>query len=913
MLKKEEWIILAVFLLFASLFIYFNQEGLVGITGMAVSDASFDVVLTKTKLNAGEQLLGYLNITFSNPVDSSTKVKVEFGDSSTQLGLKDYFNSKNISFTETEESASASNPLETKTISFEASGSKVLAFKLPKYADVDSFYMVITGIGSPSFVSFDVEDYTNKKEWKYFGSFVSFKDDYIYPASLDIAKEYDAVYLANGIYFCEAVELPESKHFNLSAKVKRNFDGANIKAVLLSFDGEYASGGADFCDLPEPGVGLNPDWYSCDLSFTKSKQGIYLVCVYFEGDNEKDYYELSRDSNPSDSKFDCPITGGDSYCMKSTSKNYFIRVKAAEYSGVLSGTVNWVEGVTDQGMDYSLIQFLQDCVEDEIGDCVIPVAISSESAGDIKVSDLRIDYTEQGGGTSYSNKFYDVVELPGSIAEIDGVKLENASKTIQISLSEFNITAPNITEDSKTFYLEVRLTPGDKISKPVKVFSEAYVPETGTVEDKIAGAKAVFSSMESEHGDVLSLFGIELDDKLASFESEINRIKADTNLSVEEADAQWNTLSNQIDTFLKTQPKSFGVTTSFKDLYVPELESVEKVVPEESGVESVYFYQDNVEVSVEVTNYVLEKYDGSEEKYSVVTKIVTPKKTLSNIYIYEVVPKTFASSIASIVFKNQDYEVVEHDPIVRYTFASLSQPTTIMYGVKNVAVSPSMLYSLGSIIVPKEVGEVVEKTHECGDGVCTTPYEDEIVCPEDCGGTRIPWVLIVVLVVLLIAGVAYINFYRGKGAFRKLISRSPFPQPKNLEDIKNYIKIAQNKKMKNQDIAKALLKSGWTKNQIVYAFEDLKWDEKRLFTIKFAPSSKENVRKLHTFIKKCLQLNIPQGKIRHVLIEKGWPSYKVDEAFALIGKPEEKVETEEEKKKKTAFYFEKELEEEAKK
>ena len=76
MLKKEEWIVLAVFLLFASLFVYFNQGDLAGITGMATSDASFDVVLTKTKLNVGEQLPGYLNITFSGLVDPATNIKV---------------------------------------------------------------------------------------------------------------------------------------------------------------------------------------------------------------------------------------------------------------------------------------------------------------------------------------------------------------------------------------------------------------------------------------------------------------------------------------------------------------------------------------------------------------------------------------------------------------------------------------------------------------------------------------------------------------------------------------------------------------------------------------------------------------------------------------------------------------------
>jgi len=925
MLKKEEWVVFAVFLLFAFLFVQFNPGGLINITGFTtgnLTDPSFEVLLETDKVSSGGLLKGNVNLTFAGPFDHSTVLKVEFNGVSNQMMLKDYFTSKNISFTETKGSLSAYNPSTSRMLNFESAGAKTIAFQLPEASNVKQISMSIIGTNEnpTKFVSFDVTDSANKKEWKYFGDFVAFKSDYTYPSSLTISSEGDPVTLGgqvdhNKTYFCEAIELAESKDFKLAAKLKKVAEGADVKAVLLSFDGTSASGGSNFCDLTEPALGAAAGWQVCDLHFDTSKQGTYLVCVYYIGDNEKPYYELNRDSTGSNSRFDCPIpTGGagSSLCFPSTSKDYFIGIKTAAYSGVLNKTLTWADGVTDQEMPYSLTAFLADCDANEVGDCMVPVAVSSESAGALQLGNLKIDYTESGGAASYTNKFYDAAQVPGSITHLGGVDLSNASKTIQISLSDLNITAPNITKDTETLYLEVYLTPGGRASYPITVYGEGYVVETGTVEEKISNAKKLFSEMNSEHGEELELFGITIDTRqLESFESEINKIKSDQNLSIDEVNNRLSTLSSQVDTFLKSQPKIFDVETSFKDLYIPEPGDIEKVVLED--VEAVYFYQSNVEVSIDVSNYVLKNYDSTEKKYSVIKKVITPQKTLSNVYVYEVIPKTLANSIAKLVFKNKDYEVVQQDPIIRYTFSSLSQPTKIIYGVEGVAVTQNMILGLSSIIVPKKIEEVVEKGYECGDGVCTEIYEDKITCPEDCGGRKIPWLLIIILISVLAAGIFYINFYKGKGSFRSVIGKSPFANPKDLENVKGYIKTAQSKGLKNPDIAKALLQSGWTKEQIIYAFEDLKWDEKRLFTIKLAPGGKENTKKLRDFIKKCLELNISKENIKNTLLQKGWSADKVDEAFAEVGMPKENVETPKEKEKKVSYYFEKELEEEAKK
>ncbi|MBU4502060.1 MAG: hypothetical protein KKA79_05675, partial [Nanoarchaeota archaeon] len=911
-------VIIVAFLIFAAFFIQYNQNGFENITGLATSNSSdpLQISLVKNELKSGEALEGSIDIIFSDVISSSLSIEVEFADSSDQIKLIDYLNQNNISYDETEEEISASNPRGSVSLSMDGT-SKKLAFMLPKFGTVDGFTMKVTGSAENpiEFPSIDVEDYTGKNEWKYFGEFVEFGSDQ-YPSSLNIQAEGNPATLSNnGTYYCEEVDLPESKSFNVGAKIKKNFEGSDIKAVLLSFDGgSEASGGADFCDIPEPMLAVEAGWKTCNLEFNTSKTGVYLLCIYYKGDNDYDHYDIIRDSTTSTSKYTCPIPlgSGKTNCLGDTSKDYFLKFAPGIYDGILDKSVKWAAGATDQEMTFSLTYYLSDCKENDIGDCAVPITISSANEAVLALGNLRIDYTEYGGGSAYSTNFYDVTTIPGGITKIKSTDLTNGSYSLKLDLDKFNITMPSeFNETSKVFYLEVSLIPGEKITKPVTIYGKGFVPDTGDVASIITEAKNKLSTLKAEKGDVLTIFGINLDaSKLDSFESELNKIKADENLTSEESDAKLNELLDDIEEYLADYPVSFGVDTSFKDLYIPEPNDVADVSLEETEQE-IYLYQNRFEVNTEVTNYILEKNDGSKDKYSLVTKTIIPKKSMSDVYVYEIIPKSFASSIDDIFFEDDSYEVLEEDPIIRYSYPSIIKAVNIRYGVKGVDVTQNMIYNLKSIMTPKDTsGEIIdEETNVCGNEICEVPYEDEVVCPEDCGGkTPIPWILIIVLIVVLTAGIVYINFYRGKGAFRKVIGKSPFKSPADLANIKRYIKASQEKNMKNPQIAKALLDTGWSKAQIIYAFEDIKWDKKRLFTISLAPKGDASVKKLKTFIKKCLELNIPEVKIKQSLAIKGWNPDKINEAFAKVGKPKEKAETVKEHQKKVKFYFESALE-----
>ena len=115
----------------------------------------------------------------------------------------------------------------------------------------------------------------------------------------------------------------------------------------------------------------------------------------------------------------------------------------------------------------------------------------------------------------------------------------------------------------------------------------------------------------------------------------------------------------------------------------------------------------------------------------------------------------------------------------------------------------------------------------CGDDVCQVIYEDEDSCPEDCTKQK-PWVWWIVLFVVLVAGVWYINFYKGPGNFRevtnkvtmKLFHKRMFVTPQDKINLSAYIKRALGQGFRNEQIRKVLLQKGWTNNQIDYIFKE---------------------------------------------------------------------------------------------
>ena len=126
----------------------------------------------------------------------------------------------------------------------------------------------------------------------------------------------------------------------------------------------------------------------------------------------------------------------------------------------------------------------------------------------------------------------------------------------------------------------------------------------------------------------------------------------------------------------------------------------------------------------------------------------------------------------------------------------------------------------------------------CGDKKCFSDSELNIFegdsenanyCPEDCG-RNIPWLWYIGLVVLLLIGVFWINFYRGPGNFFDvtnaisyvLFKKRLFMIEKDRVVLRSYVVRAMREGFNEGEIRKALEKKGWRKKQLNFIFEDIK-------------------------------------------------------------------------------------------
>ncbi|MEM4245345.1 MAG: hypothetical protein QXR60_04045 [Candidatus Nanoarchaeia archaeon] len=877
-------------------------------TGYAIVEPSIGIELQKQKYLGEEKLDGYINITFNGNVDADSEIIVEFDNNREKMKLREYLSSINKTFKSTAAETITTNPESRKNFTFTANEEKTFGLKLPAGANIDGIQMrVVPGSSPVMFLTMDVPEESGKPEWKYIGNFLGTYGTLVLPEGLQVNNEGSIQYVeSNETYYCQQIDLPYAKNYQISAKYKPvTTSTANLHAVLLSFEGGVvAYGGLQKCLLPR-GSSIS-SWNACNLNIEKAIQGYYLICLLTDK-NEK-AYEVSRDNAVAVSKYNCQMGVGEdwgmAYCSQEPSKNYFIRIAPGQYQGNLTSMITpdrFNDWESDKAFNESLTEMLSYCTPDQIGDCALTVKIKAESDGFVELSDLRIDFTEMGGSTSYTTTFYDISTTRPEIYEIDNQSMNNY--TLKIPLSTFNITTtPNVTKKTtKDLYVSVA---GRSQTEKIEVYTTAVPEAIQEVEEMINEAIQKLQALKTEE----IAWVLKVEDSLLTlenFKTQIEEIKK-MNISMEEKEEKLATIQGDIEAFIQTLPWKVTKISEVRDNMVVNPSDIEELFTENIG--EIFEYQEKVSVQITLIVYKVTNTDGTSDVYSVVKKTISPKASITDAYVYEVIPKEVAQSLSDITFEKPNFEVERADPIVKFYYNTLTS-TTIMYVVKTM-VTTARMYELKTLVVPKKMPttQIPQKTYECGNGRCERPDEDEEVCPEDCKTKgKVPWLWIAIILLILVLGIVYINFYRGKMSMGKIMrKKSPFKTEKDLEAVKNYIKAQLAKGVKKVEISKALLEKGWTKAQVEYAFEDIKWDKKRDETMKKAPYESDDMKKLTTYITTCKKLNIKEDKIIQSLKAKGWKDSVIQEGLKRVNaetKQEAKHEAKEESKKTKAKPF----------
>lgn len=101
-----------------------------------------------------------------------------------------------------------------------------------------------------------------------------------------------------------------------------------------------------------------------------------------------------------------------------------------------------------------------------------------------------------------------------------------------------------------------------------------------------------------------------------------------------------------------------------------------EILDEVNFIFSKYFIatQDNLEISRTVF------YNESDKSTTIVLHL-KPKKILLNLSVYEKIPKCVSSYVNQLLFETADYEVINNDPLILWTFSRLENEKEISYKV----------------------------------------------------------------------------------------------------------------------------------------------------------------------------------------------------------------------------------------
>ena len=857
-----------------------------------IRNPELDFNLTKSIYVSNESILGTAIINFKGNIDPNLTLIASLNNLNYNKTLKDYLIQSNKSFREVQAKLQASNPGSSKIINFPNAGSNFIAFRLPANARVSRIDMNITGDGSAganSNVSIDIGN-DGTIDWKYIGGFKGFSSAYYQSASLDTNVQNSFTNLNDNItYLCEAIDLPLSKDFKIFANYKYNgtSTSGDINAGIFSLEGTRLTGGANACDLQEPTNDAN--WYSCNFSYSIPFGGTQLACIYSNLSGAS--YKVGIDPTPSQTAYKCTGSGNSITCSQFSFGDYFIRVQVGDYETGITSTVR-LSGSNvqsnNQAIANAITDFLTSCTQEIDGYCIVPLKFSSASSGRLILQDLILTYE----GIDY-NLMHDLTVTNSYITTIVNNNLTNYSLLAPLSI--FPLKAPTPSGDSSVYTLILSLGSASR-SRDIKVYKNLAIQEaekagelTSTVFGDVNDAIDKLNKLIAQKKDLINNFGLSsyTDSNLGQLLDIKNQINLLTSANITLAEKQTKAaeIASRFTTIGINTPTNISIVNNVKDSFIPEPKDLDQYVGDDSKKEALG-YQDKISVEIDATYLVIRTRAGDLGKTHVKKKI-TAKQPI-DAFVYEEIPKNIASEVNKITFSDPGYVVVNNDPVVKWP-VRLNAGESKVYSyvvdgnlVSSVQDTKTLVLTDNLLTKTKGIKEEKEK-YKCGDNICTKPFEDEIICPQDCKKASFPWVYVIIGVVVILVGVFYLNFYRGKGNIREL-TKMPFASKQDLTNIINFIKSELNKGVKKEDVSKKLISKGWNSEQVLYAFDEVDFEKERVKVEAKTPTKSVDLQPAKDFIEKALKIRMDQAKINSLLLAKGWTKEQVDSAYKETSK-----------------------------
>ena len=760
---------------------------------------TLNLSLEKTIYGPGSYLDGNIILSLTNELDLGLEpnLLISLGNSHEKRNAIEILQSLDPNLNINDKSRIATSPSLEKNL--DLSSKKLFGFVLPKRSKIDNIEFTIQGINTNGFPS---EPYISNSdsinEWFYPGVFNTWSSQTVSARGLLTIKTGNKIVNTNDDLHCQILNLPYANLFNVSIDATGSGGNASLQIFDFNEDTRSVSSKRGDCVLGSS--------FNCLINTGSYIQGDHLVCFY--NDKVIGSYSLPVDSG-GDGRFQCSseiLDSGNGQCIGVDDGDFFIKVFKPIFASDFSNTAKFSDYIVmEETLNY-FNSYLEDC-DDINSSCIILLqAGSGNNKGSLKLSNLELSYTKSDNGIGVLRNFYNIDNTNARVFGLNTGNFNNYSLIIPLSIFD-NFTVPNISTNQSVKTLQVSL---GSLSAQKKINIDGNLAATTT--DKIRGYKLSLEDLKSNTkiAEFLTVFGIDIDNAITSLEG----LTIDLNANLSDIDT--DSITAQADQILANIPRNVVIK---EDIEYPRVfpTKIDSDLLNGDNEQNILDLQDSVNVKTKAQLISVTDFSGQKSDKTFIKRILTSE--LNEYSIVEEISKEITADASTIKISGSDSSIVKSDPIIKWNFNGNGEIAYVLDGNQL-----SKLNKITTIVLSN--GEAQEnnfKESTCGDGVCTNVLEDEITCPADCKPRYfINWPITIILIVILILGAIYFNFFMGKRKLKDLVNKkSLFNSPTDETNLKNYISTALGKNVPRNIIYQTLLSKKWSKEQIDYIFKQI--------------------------------------------------------------------------------------------
>jgi hypothetical protein len=739
------------------------------ITGFTTAEPSMTLDLDSTNFAQDSIIKGNINLYLNEYTSPTNQIQITLNSNTYTHTLQELLALNNYTIEYEETTFTPENEALQKNVQFNEAGSKYLGFKIPRYSEVNSASFALSGSANngqyPSAVKLDFGS-EGTRDWYYLGTFTSFSTNSIQSEDFDTTQEGTGYIRDSKTYYCEFLNLPETKHVKVTATYTKKSSNGDIKASILSVPTGNPkigwSGGSNTCDLPETGN-------SCDIEMDYPIEGKYLVCIYSatQATTEENLYEIPLDtSSETDTGYTCATTQ-DSVCQSTDYTNFFITAYPGVYNNAIQSSVEISKW---ESFSNSILTALKYYVGSEPYNglckesmCTVPLNITSSSAGNLLFTNLIIEY-ESNGITQQTSMFYDLVLPQGRIKSIETQDLSEGLN-LEIPIDKLNLSIPELG----TYTIDVsfqNLTASNSFT--IKLASEIYTPTS-----LIQAATTKLNSYQNENTDYYRvLYMLDKTQKIDQTIKDLTELKNQIGFTED------SKLLSEIEDAINDIPWEITASQTYSTNLVLNADEI----PSSLGdTPEIFNDQEKISVKATMKSIDITNYNKESSQYLLIHKEITANEKIEGT-IYEIAPYSFSN----LYYTTRPDSISGTQAI--YTISLSKDETFDLYYLTEESIS---LKDFNTIFIETE-----EVTTFCGDGICSLNEVCDLDCKTEESFPTTAVIIGGIIFLVIIGGLATI-----------LITKNKTP-------MDAFIQKAKTKGLTKDQVTTMLKKKGWSDQDI---------------------------------------------------------------------------------------------------